>query len=51
LPVPFKVKASRVGNSVRITIPKEVLEYLKIKEGDILILSVTDKEFTVKKEK
>lgn len=35
---------SKVGNSLRVTIPKPVVEGLGLKKGDMLILSVTDGE-------
>ena len=49
MPITFKVKAVKIGNSIRMTIPKEIVEYLEIKEGDILLVSVTDKQIVVKK--
>ena len=49
MPITFKVKAVKIGNSIRMTIPKEIVEYLEIKEGDILLVSVTDKQIIVKK--
>ncbi len=49
LPVPFKVKVVRIGNSLRMTIPKPVVDYLKISEGDILEVTVQDSEMAVKK--
>jgi len=51
MPITFKVKAVKIGNSIRMTIPKEIVEYLEIKEGDILLVSVTDKQIIVKKKK
>jgi AbrB family looped-hinge helix DNA binding protein len=49
LTVPFKVKVGLHGNSLRITIPLEVADYLKIKEGDIVELTVTDHTINVRK--
>lgn len=34
--VGFKVKAVKKGNSIRMTIPKEITEYLKINPEDAL---------------
>jgi len=49
VPVPFKVKAVKIGNSVRMTIPKQIVEYLKIDEGDTLEVTVQNSEMVVKK--
>jgi putative addiction module antidote len=49
LPVEFKVKLSKVGNSLRATIPKPVVEGLGLKEGDILVISVSDGEIRIRK--
>lgn len=48
---PFEVKVVRIGNSLRMTIPKKVTNYLEIKEGDTLEIDVTDHTMTVKKKK
>ena len=50
LTVPFHVKAVRIGNSIRATIPKEIADYLKIKEGDTLEIIVVEKTMILKKE-
>ena len=49
MPVPFKVKAVKIGNSIRMTIPKQIIDYLKIREGDTLEVTVQDSEMLVKK--
>ena len=49
MPVPFKVKAVKIGNSIRMTIPKQIVDYLKISEGDILEVTVQNGEMLVKK--
>ena len=49
MPVPFKVKAVKIGNSIRMTIPKQIVEYLKIEAGDTLEVTVQDSEITVQK--
>lgn len=49
MPVPFKVKAVKIGNSIRMTIPKPVANYLKIDEGDTLEITVQNNEMVVKK--
>ena len=49
MPVPFKVKAVKIGNSIRMTIPKQIVDYLKIYEGDTLEITVQDSQMVVKK--
>jgi putative addiction module antidote len=38
MPVKFEVSVMQVGNSLRVTIPKEVAQHLKIKKGDKLTM-------------
>jgi len=49
VPVPFRVKAVKIGNSMRMTIPRQIVEYLKIEAGDILTVYVSNSEILVKK--
>jgi AbrB family looped-hinge helix DNA binding protein len=49
MPVKFKMKLSKVGNSLRVTIPKPVVDGLELEEGDILVLSVSGDEISVRK--
>ena len=49
MPIPFKVKVVKIGNSLRMTIPKPVTDYLEIAEGNTLEIVVTDHTMTVKK--
>lgn len=51
LPLELKVKAVKIGNSLRMTIPLPIAEYLNIKENDMLLVSVTDSQMNVKKQK
>lgn len=39
--VELKVRLGKIGNSMRVTIPKEIVEALKLKEGDILRIDIT----------
>jgi AbrB family looped-hinge helix DNA binding protein len=38
----LKVILGRGGNSLRITIPKDIIETLDLKEGDVMELDVKD---------
>ena len=51
VPVPFKVKAVKKRKPIRITIPKQIVDYLKIKESDSLEITVQNSEIIVQKEK
>ena len=49
MPIEFKIKAVRVGNSLRMTIPKEIADALGLKAGDTLGVSMTDSEMMVRR--
>jgi putative addiction module antidote len=49
LPIEFKVKVAKIGNSLRATIPKPVADGIGLKRGDTLILTVTDSEIRIRK--
>jgi hypothetical protein len=36
MPVKFKVSVVLVGKSLKVTIPKELCEHLKLKKGDLV---------------
>jgi AbrB family looped-hinge helix DNA binding protein len=38
MPIKFEVSVMQVGNSLRITVPKEVAKHLQLKKGDRLIM-------------
>lgn len=51
LTIPFKVKVVKIGNSLRVTIPKAIAGYLCFHEGDTAIMTVPDnKTLIIKKE-
>ncbi len=51
MPIQFEVKAVMIGASMRMTIPKEIVKCLGIKEGDKLVIEVPDDNtFVVHKE-
>lgn len=49
MPVKFELSVMQVGNSLRITIPKEVAAHLKIKKGDTVELWVDNNHVIVEK--
>ena len=38
MPIKFEVSVMQIGNSMRITVPKEVARHLQIKKGDKLVM-------------
>lgn len=49
MPVKFELSIMQVGNSLRITIPKEVARHLNIKKGDTVELWVDNSRIIVEK--
>lgn len=49
MPVEFKIKVVKIGNSLRITIPKEIAESLKLQTGDVVGISLDDTRIIVRK--
>jgi len=49
MPVKFKIKVVQVGNSLRVTIPKEIAEFMKLRKGDIVEMWADDSHLIVEK--
>jgi len=49
LPLTIKVKIAKMGNSIRMTIPKPVVEALGWADGDIVGVGVEDNKMVVEK--
>lgn len=49
MPLTIQVKLTKIGNSLRITVPKDVARTLDWKEGDILEIGLDNHYMTVKK--
>lgn len=49
MPVEFKIKVVKVGNSLRITIPKEIADSMKIRAGDVVGITLDDKRMIVRR--
>jgi len=43
----YALKLRRIGNSLGVTLPKEALAKLKVKEGEVLFLTETPDGFRV----
>jgi antitoxin component of MazEF toxin-antitoxin module len=51
MPFEPKVKLGRVGNSFKVTIPLEMIEDLKWKEGEVLRIGMEDSGLVIHKDK
>ena len=51
MPVVFRVVLGKTGNSLRITLPRPIVEGFDWDEGDEIILYVSEGEVTIKKGK
>lgn len=51
MPVVFRVILGKTGNSLRITLPKPIIEGFDWKEGDEIVLYVSEGEVTLRKAK
>jgi len=49
MPIKFELSVMQVGNSLRITIPKEVAKYMQLKKGDTVELHVDNSRMIVEK--
>jgi antitoxin component of MazEF toxin-antitoxin module len=38
MPVKFEIKAVQVGNSIKVTVPKELTKHLGLKKGDTVFM-------------
>jgi len=51
VPVVFRVILGKTGNSLRVTLPRPIVEGFDWKEGDEIILYVSEGEVTLRKAK
>jgi AbrB family looped-hinge helix DNA binding protein len=51
VPVVFRVILGKTGNSLRITLPRPIVEGFDWKEGDEIVLYVSEGEVTIRKAK
>jgi antitoxin component of MazEF toxin-antitoxin module len=43
------IKLQKIGNSIRATIPKEIVEGLSLHQGDDMVLGIVDRSILLKK--
>lgn len=51
VPTKFTLKVAQVGNSLRVTLPKEICEQLSIRKGDSVQLWADDSHVVIEKKK
>ena len=51
MPVIFEISVVKVGNSLRMTIPKQIAKAMNLEKGDILLVGMTDGDMVVRKKK
>jgi AbrB family looped-hinge helix DNA binding protein len=51
VPVVFRVILGKTGNSLRVTLPRPIVEGFDWKEGDEIVLLVSEGEVTLRKAK
>lgn len=49
VPVVFKVKLGRTGHSLKVTLPRPIIDGFGWKEGDEMVLVVTDEDIMLRK--
>lgn len=49
MPIKFKIKVVKIGNSLRVTIPKEIVEAIKLKAGDLVDISLDNSQIIIQK--
>lgn len=50
MPFEPKVKLGKVGNSFKVTIPREMIQDLGWKEGDVLRIGLEDDRLSIRRE-
>jgi bifunctional DNA-binding transcriptional regulator/antitoxin component of YhaV-PrlF toxin-antitoxin module len=48
VPVVFKVKLGKTGHSLKVTLPRPIIDGFGWKEGDEIVLYVTEGEVTLR---
>ena len=49
VPVKFKIKVVQVGNSLKVTIPKEMVEHVGLEKGDVVEMWADDGRIMIEK--
>ena len=49
MPIQFEMSVVKVGNSLRMTIPKEIVRSMNLEKGDTLLVGMNNGDMIVKK--
>ena len=49
MPIKFTLKVAHVGNSLKVTIPKEIAAHINIKKGDTVEMWVDNSHIIIEK--
>lgn len=49
MPIEFEISVVKVGNSLRMTIPKQITKAMNLNKGDVLLVGMTNGDMIVKK--
>ena len=49
MPIQFEMSVVKVGNSLRMTIPKEIVRAMNLEKGDTLLVGMNNGDMIVKK--
>jgi antitoxin component of MazEF toxin-antitoxin module len=49
MPVKFKIKVVQVGNSLKVTIPKEMVEHVGLEKGETIEMWADDGRIIIEK--
>jgi AbrB family looped-hinge helix DNA binding protein len=49
MPIQFEMSVVKVGNSLRMTIPKEIVRAMNLEKGDKLLVGMNNGDMIVKK--
>ncbi len=49
VPVKFRIKVVQVGNSLKITVPKEIARHIKVEKGDAVDMWADDGHVLIEK--
>jgi len=49
MPVEFEIKVVQVGNSLKITVPKEMAKHIGLKKGDTIVMWADNSHILIKK--
>jgi len=49
VPVKFEIKVVQVGNSLKITVPKQIVNHIGLKRGDTVLMWADNSHVTIER--